>query len=469
MTLRIQLTFFFWLFAVKALAQTYTFDVQQSHADGVYQVGESIRFTARILEQGEVARDKAMRAMLYHNGREVSRKLFALGEFVSMETSLDAPGWCQFAVEGVDAEGNRLEHEVRGTVKAARAYMGALVDPLAVQAGAPEPADFDAFWAKEKEKLQAIPMEVKRTPVTEDIPEHFKVEYVEVPVGSGYRPVNGIVRKPVDAAAKSLPIHLFVHGAGVHGPLNPAWAPWLPQEAGLKRPVLFMNLNAHGIPTDQPKEYYQALAAGELDGYQYQHSDDPEKYYMKGMILRLIRALEYLKAQPEWNGRDIVVGGTSQGGAQALIAGGIDPDVTFVHADVPAMCDYGGTFVGRASGWPKLYELKNDGKIWLKTSRDYKENKLVSEEEVQHLGYFDAANFAHRMRAQAVLYTGGVDGTCPPSSVFAAYNSIPHENKSILFDPIAGHGRRRYEEGEVAHTALFLGSEKVSSDSQTLE
>jgi len=442
-------------------SQTYTFDLRQNYADGVYESGETIIFSPRLLKDGEPVFDKGLRCILYLNGKEVSKKDFPAGEDVAYRTALDKPGWCHLAVIGLDSTGEPFNQEVKGKSKQVRRYYGAIVAPLAIQVGAPEPSDFDAYWAKEKQKLEAIPHEAKRTAVL-DVPEHLKTEYVEIPVGSGFRPVNAVVRMPANAEAKSLPIQLYVHGAGVRGPTNSTWAPWMPEASGLKGHSLFMNLNAHGIPNDESKEYYQALNEGELKNYPFLNSDDPEKFYMKGLVLRLIRALEFLKAQPEWNGRDIVVRGGSQGGAQALIAGGIDPDVTFVYADVPAMCDYGGTLVGRSSGWPRLYEQWPDGRLWLTTKRESREKLLASVEEIQHLGYFDAANFARRIHGRAVLYTGGIDGTCPPTSVFAAYNNIPNDDKSIIFDPLAGHGRRSYEGDEAQNIAHFVGDRKLA-------
>lgn len=442
-----------------AEAQTYTFDIRQTHPDGIYASGEPITFQVRMFEDGEVAIGKQVRCILYRARKEIRRDDFASEGLVEYSAGLDEPGWFQLTVVGLDADGKTLYHDVDGRSKPALAYSGALVDPLSLEQGLAEPADFDAFWAKEKEKLAAIPLEAKRTPYAK-APSYAQVEFVEIPVGSGFRPVNAVIKMPAKAQEKSLPILLHVHGAGVHGPANPLWQHPLPDDSGLEGPVIFMNLNAHGIPNDRPKAYYQDLKKGELNDYPYQNSDDPDRYYMKGMILRLARALEYLKSLPEWNGRDVVVNGGSQGGAQALIAGGIDPDVTFVYADVPAMCDFGGTLVGRASGWPKPYEQREDGSLWLATSRDRKDAVPVSLEEVVHLGYFDAANFARRIQAKVVTRTGGWDGVCPPTSVFVAYNNVPHANKMITFAPQGGHTRGNYEADAQQDLAYFVGDEK---------
>ncbi len=70
--------------------------------------------------------------------------------------------------------------------------------------------------------------------------------------------------------------------------------------------------------------------------------------------VHLVRALDFLTAQPEWNGRTVIVSGSSQGGAQALVAVGLDSRLTFFAAGVPAMGDHTRFKAGRINGWPKL-------------------------------------------------------------------------------------------------------------------
>ena len=48
-----------------------------------------------------------------------------------------------------------------------------------------------------------------------------------------------------------------------------------------------------------------------------------ETSYFRGMILRLIRALQYTKSLPEWDGKNLEVSGKSQGGAFAILGAGI--------------------------------------------------------------------------------------------------------------------------------------------------
>jgi cephalosporin-C deacetylase-like acetyl esterase len=142
------------------------------------------------------------------------------------------------------------------------------------------------------------------------------------------------------------------------------------------------------------------------------------------MFLRLMRAIDFLTAQPEWDGRTLIVHGSSQGGAQSIVAAGLDSRVTFFAAGVPAMCDHSGAVVERISGWPKLVPNDADGKP---------DPKVL---EVAR--YYDAMNFATRARAAGIVTVGFIDTTCPPTSVYAAYNALKGK-KDIFNDPPSVH------------------------------
>jgi cephalosporin-C deacetylase-like acetyl esterase len=186
-----------------------------------------------------------------------------------------------------------------------------------------------------------------------------------------------------------------------------------------------MNMNAHGIANGKPPEFYKELLEGRLKGYNAFGREDRETCYFLGMFLREVRAIDFLCSQPEWDGKTVVVYGSSQGGFQAFAAGGIDERVTFFAAGVPAGCDHTGVVVGRVNGWPKLVPNLPDGKPdpkVLETAR-----------------YFDNVNFATHTKAKGAFVTVGfIDTTCPPTTVYAAYNALPIP-KGIYNDVPSGH------------------------------
>jgi cephalosporin-C deacetylase-like acetyl esterase len=141
------------------------------------------------------------------------------------------------------------------------------------------------------------------------------------------------------------------------------------------------------------------------------------------MFLRLVRAIDFLTEQPEWDGRTVAVYGSSQGGAQAIAAAGLDSRVSFFVAGVPAMCDHTGFLANRISGWPKFVPTGE---------------KSPSAAVVSAIRYYDAVNFAARAKAPGYFTVGFIDTTCPPSSVYAAYNAL-RTPKDIFHDIKAGH------------------------------
>ena len=271
------------------------------------------------------------------------------------------------------------------------------------------------FWAAQKAKLAAVPMKPVLTPVkTADA--KIQVFDVQIPC-VGPRPVSGYFGRPVGAAPKSLPAILHVHGAGVRSANLGA------ATGGAHMNFLSLDINAHGIPNGKPSQFYTDLNNGELKGYPTSVRDDREKCYFLGMFLRLVRAMEFLTSQPEWDGKVLIVEGGSQGGGQSIAAAGLDPRVTFIAAGVPAICDHSGKAIGRINGWPKLVPDK-DGK--------------PDPKSLEAARYFDAMNFAARAKAEAIFSVGFIDGVCPPSSVYAAYNNLPGK-KQMVIEPLMGH------------------------------
>jgi cephalosporin-C deacetylase len=202
--------------------------------------------------------------------------------------------------------------------------------------------------------------------------------------------------------------------------------------------VLAMDINAHGIPNGQPGSFYANLQKGELNGYPYFGAGDRETCYFLGMFLRMQRAIDFLTSQPEWDGRILIVTGSSQGAGQAIVAAGLDPRVTLITANVPALCDHTGMVVGRIAGWPKLVQKGPGG---------------ATEQTIQAARYFDAMNFATRAKAEAVFSVGFIDPVAPPTSIYAMYNNYVGK-KQIINGPLLGHAN--WKEFEQAANAAIL-------------
>jgi cephalosporin-C deacetylase-like acetyl esterase len=382
--------------------------VATAKPEAVYRAGEQVDFQVRVLE-GEkpvIGRTLKYRLSLDNFKTVATGTLTSAADAVVVSETLKEPGFLRCDVT-LESE----EKKITGVASAA-------VDPLEIKPSLPVPDDFDAFWKKRKEQLAAEPMRPKQAPTTApaDKVESFDVE-INCP--GSERPVRGYFAKPVNAKPGSLPIIITTHGAGVgSSQLQAAIG------NSQRYNVLALDMNAHGIENGQPAEFYTALQKGELAGYHKSNPNDPDKIYFNGMFIRLMRAMEFMTAQPEWDGRTLIVSGSSQGAGQAIAAAGLDPRVTLVIGNVPAICDHTGSLVGRTNGWPNF--LAKQGK-------DEADPKVVST-----VRYFDAMNFGTRAKAEAVFLVGFIDGVTPPTSIYAMYNAYAGP-KRIIHRPDMGH------------------------------
>ena len=351
---------------------------------------------------------------------------------------LASPGFLQIRVSCADQE----------------TVAGAGVAPHAIAPSLPPPEDFDDFWAHKKALLASTPLHARLTPVPAQLQrdgvDTFDVQ-ADSCVGAG---VSAYFSRPAGAAARSLPAILIVHGAGIYSSNLESSQDWAvgggPGEVGnqvgqhtgeaphgmarFRQQALAMDMNAHGIPNGQPESYYQSLGAdgGALHEYNLRGRESRESTYFLGMLLRLVRAIDFLTDQPEWDQRTVAVFGVSQGGFQAIAAAGLDSRVTFFAAGVPAGCDHTGHLAAepRISGWPKL-------------AADGGEQQAAIDESAR---YFDCVNFASRAHAPSQFTVGFIDQACPPTSVYAAFNALPSlsgnkalSGHAIHYDAWAGH------------------------------
>ncbi len=318
--------------------------------------------------------------------------------------SLDRPGHLSVHGVYVDASGKVLVPPPDSC-----AYgNGVFIEPEKLSFARHEPADFDRFWAEQLKLLAAVPMDVKRERKRNC--ETWYGDEVEITSIAGI-PVTGCLRIPVNARPGTLPAVVSFHGAGF-------------KRASFRSDygnnVIVFDVNAHGLNNHMPKEYYRQLnenPPAELDIFSSR--DNAGNSYFKNMFLRTVRALDFIKSLPEWDGKTLIVHGRSQGGAQAIAAAALVPEVTLCAANVPALADHGGVFAGRKPGWPGINPEKNAA---IAAASDY----------------VDVANLAARIRCETLLSIGMIDTICPPVSVYLVYKNIRAE-KHVTFFPAMGH------------------------------
>lgn len=384
----------FFLFVFSAAAQQLS--VKTDRADAIYKINSIAVFTVSCPCAGKIE------YVLSNDGRDIIKNgtVDCSNGTAQLEGSLNKAGFLLCEVSFTAENGEK-----------STASVGAGFEPEKIKP-APNhlPKDFDAFWHKQKKLLNEIPLKPQLT--FESHQEGFTIYDVNIPCLG--KPVRGYYARPDNAAKRSCPAIAFYQGAGVYS----ADTVWIKQYCKLG--FIALEINAHGLPNGKARDFYENIHNTTLKDYQYFGRDAREQSYFLGMFLRAVRALEFLKAQPEWNGKILVAFGTSQGGAQAIAAGGLDPDVTFIFAGVPAMCSHSGYI----AGWPRWAEIQPDGSY---------EPKMLNASK-----YFDCVNFAQRTKADGFFTVGFADQICRPTSIYTMYNSFKG-NKEIFSVPDMAH------------------------------
>jgi cephalosporin-C deacetylase len=276
-----------------------------------------------------------------------------------------------------------------------------------------DPKDFDAFWKTGVDDLKKIPLEPKLELLPSYSTPGVDVYHVSFQnVGSGISRISRIygilcVPKSKDPNQK-FPALLSVPGAGVRpyrGLVGPA-----------EKGIMTLQIGIHGIPVTMDQSVYDSIYAGALNRYVLYNIDDRDTYYYRRVYLGGVRANDFLTSLPQYDGTNLAVIGGSQGGALSIVTASLDPRVKFLAASYPAISDAAGYTAGRAGGWPGAF-------------RDVKNR---TKEKLETASYYDAVNFARRLKVPGIYSWGFNDEVVPPTSSFAAYNVITAPKQLIL-------------------------------------
>lgn len=391
-----------------------------------YAVNEPIIFTltATDVPSGLATDDVVLRwTRTGDDGKTVKGECpFVAGRTCVVTTALDRAGFVRLEAKLYDRKtGEKIRRDKKAPgapdwspAKEVFFDGGAGVAVADLRQHVPEPADFDAWWAKQKKLLAAVPVKA-------DLQKHKTVNGCDIFKLSvdcvGPRPVTGYLFIPVNAAPKSCRARVAFQGYGFYQQGCPEWATW----GCVSGKEIFLEINAHGYELGKDKAYYDVFGDSiKSSKYTYAFSPDenarPETAYFRFMAFRVMRALEYMKTRPEWNGKDLIAEGGSQGGLQTSWAAGLDPDVTLARPSIVWCCDLGATEPGGRLHGP-----------WY----------------IQHtagIDYFDAVNHIKRAKCPVEIPRAGLgDYTCPPSGLAVYFNAIPTP-KSINWVQGSRHG-----------------------------
>lgn len=397
----------FAILAVPFWVASQSIEISANHDSCMYKCGEPATFSIKVLdEDGNDLKEGTLNVVVNNFGaKEIDKASFDLAgdEALTCTGILDEPGFikCVATVQ--------LDKQYRGVC-------GVAVEPEKIEVASERPADFDAYWNAEVERLEKeVPLDPRVERMDDfstEKQESFRVSFATF----NNQRVYGFLSVP--AGKGPFPVEVQVPGAGP-GVITPqTWA----AEQGYIR--LVMNVHPYDPPADMDtlKKLYdeQDQRLKELYGaprYCQSGAATRETYFYHPVILGINRAVNWLAERSDVDQSRFYYTGTSQGGGFGLYLCGLNRNLVKGAIFVPALSDLLGFQAGRTSGWPRLIEATPE---------------TIKDAAIKTAAYFDGAHFAARITCPVRLTAGFIDEVCPPASVYAAYNALHVKDKDIV-------------------------------------
>lgn len=380
------------------------------HADWLYRAGEKARVEVQLYKYG-IPQDATVNYEIADDMLAADRKgevVMKHGSAVIDMGTRNTPGFRDLRLSAV-VDGKKYVHHVK---------VGFSVDEI--RPFTREPADFMDFWNRNIEDMRAVPLSYTKEKAEEYCTDKIDCYLLKIRLNKQNQSVYAYLFYPKNAQKGSCPVVLCPPGAGIKTIKEPLRHKYYAENGFIR-----MEMEIHGLDPRLPKETFDDITKafnGRENGYLYNGLQDPDRYYMKRVYLSLIRCLDLLTALPEWDGRNLIVQGGSQGGALAIVAAGLDRRVTQCIVNHPALSDMAAYSAGRTGGYPHFNKV--DG--------------MFTDRNMRTMAYYDVVNFARHVTADVYMTWGYNDNTCPPTTSYAVWNTFTCP-KEALITPINEH------------------------------
>lgn len=278
----------------------------------------------------------------------------------------------------------------------------------------PEPDDFDEFWTSTLDAAAGIPVSATFAPYDSELRtvDAFDVTFA----GFGGDPVKAWLILPADRSGP-LPavVEYLGYGSGRGIPLESlAYA-----SAGYAH--LVMDTRGQGSSWRAGDTPDPTPSGPSVPGFMTRGILHPNDYYYRRLYVDAVRAVDAVKAHPDVDATRIAVTGRSQGGALSLVAAGLRDDVAVAIPHVPFLCAFRrGTAITDREPFAEIVR-------WCSIHRTRVDDAFRT------LAYFDGTAFAARATCAGSFSVALMDGVCPPSTVFAAYNAYAGEKNIAVW------------------------------------
>jgi cephalosporin-C deacetylase len=278
-----------------------------------------------------------------------------------------------------------------------------------------EPSDFDTFWADTLGTTAGIDLAVSLVPVTTP---YRTVEIFDASFAGfgGDRIQAWLTRAQVRDEPQRAVVEFLGYGGGRD--LPGTYLHWA--SAGYAH--LLVDTRGHGSGWGGGGTTSDPHGTGPSGpGFMTRGIEDPESYYYRRVFTDAVRAVQAVRTIPGVDPAKVSVAGISQGGGISLAVAGLVDDLSAVLPDVPFLCHF-----------ERAVDIC-EGDPYAEISRYLSVHRGLVESAFHTLSYFDGVNFAKRAKAPAVFSVALMDQTCPPSTIYAAYNSYGGQNEMVVY------------------------------------
>ena len=384
---------------------------EPDHPDWIYRTGEKAKIKISLFKYG-IPQDGI--TVNYETGSELmpSDKTGSItlknGKAEINIGTLDKPGFrdCIFSVM---INGKKYSHHVK---------VGFSPDKIKPYTKMPD--GFMDFWKNNIKEASEFPLKYTKEKAEEYCTEKIDCYLIKLQLNNRGQAVYGYLFYPKNAKPGSCPVVLSPPGAGIKTIKEPLRHKYYAEEGFIR-----LEFEIHGLNPTMSEEQFKEISNafnGKENGYLTNGLDNKDNYYMKRVYLSCLRCIDLLTSLPEWDGKNVIVQGGSQGGALAMITAGLDKRVTACVVNHPALSDMAGYMAGRAGGYPHFFRTKG----------------MDTKEKLETMSYYDVVNFARLIKADTFMTWGFNDNTCPPTTSYAVYNTLEC-NKEALITPINEH------------------------------
>ncbi len=384
---------------------------EPDHPDWIYRTGEKAKIKISLFKYG-IPQDGI--TVNYEMGSELmpSDKTGSIvlknGKAEINIGTLDKPGFrdCIFSIM---INGGKYSHHVK---------VGFSPDKIKPYTEMPD--GFMDFWKNNIKEASEFPLKYTKEKAEEYCTEKIDCYLIKLQLNNRGQAVYGYLFYPKNAKPESCPVVLSPPGAGIKTIKEPLRHKYYAEEGFIR-----LEFEIHGLNPTMSEEQFKEISNtfnGKENGYLTNGLDNKDNYYMKRVYLSCLRCIDLLTSLPEWDGKNVIVQGGSQGGALAMITAGLDKRVTACVVNHPALSDMAGYMAGRAGGYPHFFRTKG----------------MDTKEKLETMSYYDVVNFARLIKADTFMTWGFNDNTCPPTTSYAVYNTLEC-SKEALITPINEH------------------------------